>query len=160
MAWSCHYATGCFVAFLGDIFTLKSGWSMKKIFCCPVLELFHCLPLWKTVLFVSSRAFSLSTPTFSLSTPVENSKATWKKATKCNKCSLWMTQNGGYKKTYQIMSTSSIMGCHKESSMLEIKLRMRWNSALLIQPLEWLMYAPKPMPVATAWPWSIPADNS
>ena len=35
---------------------------MKKIFCCPALELFHCLPLWKTVLFVSSRAFSLSTP--------------------------------------------------------------------------------------------------
>ena len=51
---------------------------MKKIFCCPALELFCCLPLWKTVLFVSSRAFSLSTP-------VENSKATWKKATKCNK---------------------------------------------------------------------------
>ena len=44
----------------------------------PALELFHCLPLWKTVLFVSSRAFSLSTP-------VENSEATWKKATKCNK---------------------------------------------------------------------------
>ena len=85
MAWSCHYATGCFVAFLGDISTLKSGWNMKKIFCCPALELFHCLPLWKTVLFVSSRAFSLSTPTFLLSTPVDNSEATWKKATKCNK---------------------------------------------------------------------------
>jgi hypothetical protein len=35
--------------------------------------------------FVSSRAFSLSTPTFLLSAPVENSEATWKKATKCNK---------------------------------------------------------------------------
>ena len=58
---------------------------MKKLFCCPALELFHCLPLWKTVLFVSSRAFSLSTPTFSLSTPVDNSEAAWKKATKCNK---------------------------------------------------------------------------
>ena len=33
-----------------------------------------------------ARAFSLSTPTFLLSTrPVENSEATWKKATKCNK---------------------------------------------------------------------------
>ena len=21
----------------------------KKIFCCPALELFHCLPLWTTV---------------------------------------------------------------------------------------------------------------
>ena len=58
---------------------------MKKIFCCPALKLFHCLPLWKTVLFVSSRAFSLSTPTFLLSTPLDNSEATWKKATKCNK---------------------------------------------------------------------------
>ena len=71
---------------------LNSSRNMKKLFCCPALELFHCLPLWKTVLFVSSRAFSLSTPTFLLSTPVENSEATWKKATKCNKsiliCSL------------------------------------------------------------------------
>ena len=58
---------------------------MKKIFCCPALEIFRCLPLWKTVLFVSSRAFSLPTPTFSLSTPVDNSEARWKKATKCNK---------------------------------------------------------------------------
>jgi len=85
LAWSCHYATGCFVAFLGNISLLKSGWNMKKIFCCPALELFHCLPLWKTELFVSSRAFLLSTPTFLLSTPVDNSEATWKKATKCNK---------------------------------------------------------------------------
>ena len=85
LAWSCHYATGCFVAFLGDISILKSGWIVKKLFCCPALELFHWLPLWKTVLFVSSRAFSLSTPTFLLSTPVKNSEATWKKATKCNK---------------------------------------------------------------------------
>ena len=58
---------------------------MKKLFCCPALELFHCLPLWKTVLFVSSRAFLLSTPTFLLSTLYKNSEATWKKATKCNK---------------------------------------------------------------------------
>ena len=36
---------------------------MKNIFCCPALELFHCL----------------------VSTPVDNSEATWKKATKCNK---------------------------------------------------------------------------
>ena len=49
MTWSCHYATGCFVAFLGDISKLKSDWNMKKWFCCPALELFHCLPLWKTV---------------------------------------------------------------------------------------------------------------
>ena len=44
MTWSCHYATGCFVAFLGDISILKSGWNMKKILCCPALELYHCLP--------------------------------------------------------------------------------------------------------------------
>ena len=58
---------------------------MKKLFCFPALELFCCLPLWKTVLFVSSRAFLLSTPTFLLSTLYKNSEATWKKATKCNK---------------------------------------------------------------------------
>ena len=58
---------------------------MKKLFCFPALELFRCLPLWKTVLFVSSRAFLLSTTTFLFSTPVEKSEATWKKATKCNK---------------------------------------------------------------------------
>ena len=52
-----HYATECFVAFLGDISTLKSGWNLKKLFCFPALELFGCLPLWKTVPFVSSRAF-------------------------------------------------------------------------------------------------------
>ena len=58
---------------------------MKKLFCCPALELFHCLPLWNTVLFVSSRAFPLSTSTFLLSTPVKNSEGTRKKTTKCNK---------------------------------------------------------------------------
>ena len=56
MAWLCHYAKGCFVAFLGDVSTLNSGWNMKKLFCFPALQLFHCLPplfhclpLWKTV---------------------------------------------------------------------------------------------------------------
>jgi hypothetical protein len=68
---------------------------MKKIFCCPVIELFHCLPLWKTVLFVRSRAFSL------LSTPVENSEATWKKATKCNKCSTVPTLHHLFVQSYQ-----------------------------------------------------------
>ena len=58
---------------------------MKMFFCCPALELFHSLPQWKTVLFVSSRAFSLSTTAFLLSTSLDNSEATWKKATKCNK---------------------------------------------------------------------------
>ena len=41
---------------------------MKKKFCCPALEL-----------------FLLPTPTFLLSTPMDNSEATQKKATKCNK---------------------------------------------------------------------------
>ena len=38
------------------IFTMKWGQNMKKLFCCPSLELFSCLPpllsclpLWKTV---------------------------------------------------------------------------------------------------------------
>ena len=43
----------------------------------------------KIILLSSSRAFSLSTPPFLLSTPVENSEATWKKATKCNKQSFF-----------------------------------------------------------------------
>ena len=51
---------------------------MRKIFCCPVLELLCCLPLWKTVLFVSSRAFFVY-PHFLLSSPVGNSEATWKR---------------------------------------------------------------------------------
>ena len=74
-----------FCCILGWHFQIESGWNMKRSFCCPALELFYCLPLWKTELFVSSRAFLLSTPTFSLSTTVDNSEATWKKATKCNK---------------------------------------------------------------------------
>ena len=63
---------------------------MKKLFCFPALELFHCLPLWKTVLFVSSRAFSLSTPPFLLSTPVENSEATWKNLQNATNVYLWL----------------------------------------------------------------------
>jgi hypothetical protein len=43
----------------------KRGLLISQI---PVLELFHCLP-----------------PLFLLSTPVDNSEATWKKATKYNK---------------------------------------------------------------------------
>ena len=39
----------------------------------------------KNILLSSSRSFSLSTPTFSLSASEDNSKATWKKATKCKK---------------------------------------------------------------------------
>ena len=57
-----YYATGCFVAFLGDISILKSGWN---------------------ILLSSSKAFSLSTP-------VEDSETTWKKATKCNKNSIYL----------------------------------------------------------------------
>ena len=78
LAWSCHYATGCFVTFLGDISILKSGCNTKKLFCCPGLELFHFLLLWNTVIFVSSRAFLLSTP-------LDNSEDTRKNAKICNK---------------------------------------------------------------------------
>ena len=45
-----------FCCIFGWYFFIKSGWNMKKLFCCPALELFHCLPplfrclpLWKTV---------------------------------------------------------------------------------------------------------------
>ena len=76
-------------------------------FCCPALDLFHCLPLWKTeILFVfhrgrqwkSSRAgqqrpFSdlnfkfqvFSTPGFRFSTWQKKSDAGWKKPLLCNK---------------------------------------------------------------------------
>ena len=67
-----------FCCIFGWYFFIKIRLKMKKIFYCPALELFCCLPLWKTVLFVSSGAFSLSTS-------MDNSEATWKKATKCNK---------------------------------------------------------------------------
>ena len=72
-----------FVMIMQDVL-LNFFYIEVMLICCPALDLFHSLPLWKTVLFVSSRAFSLSTPTFLLSTPVEHSEATWKKATKCN----------------------------------------------------------------------------
>ena len=75
------------------VFCCIVAWIQPDISGCQALELFHCLPLWKTALFVSSRAFLLSTPTFLLSTSVEISEATWKKATKCNKCpniTLWV----------------------------------------------------------------------
>ena len=73
---------------LFHFFISETSRDIKKIFCFPALELFHCLPLWKTVLFVISRDFSLSTLFFLLSTPVDNSEATWKKDTKCNKLGL------------------------------------------------------------------------
>ena len=57
-------ATGCFVAFLGDFILKKRPKYKKEIIYCPALELFCCIPLWKTVQLSSSRAFSLSTPTF------------------------------------------------------------------------------------------------
>ena len=44
LGWSCHYETGCFVSFWGDISILKSYWNMKKVFCCPALELFIVYP--------------------------------------------------------------------------------------------------------------------
>ena len=44
---------------------LKWGQNMKNLFCCPALDSFWCLPLWKTVLLSSSRAFSCLPPLFS-----------------------------------------------------------------------------------------------
>ena len=47
-----------FCCIFGWYFYIEIRLKYEKIFCCPALELSHCLPLWKTVLFVSSRAFS------------------------------------------------------------------------------------------------------
>ena len=63
----------------------------NRMFCCIFGWYFYIeirLKYKRNILLSSSRAFSLSTPAFLLSTPVENSLATWKKATKCNKW-LW-----------------------------------------------------------------------
>ena len=85
MAWSCHYATECFVAYFfieirlkyeknillssSRAFSLSTPMENSKQCCLSALELFHCLP-----------------PLFwCLPGPVENSEATWKKATKCDK---------------------------------------------------------------------------
>ena len=60
----------------------------NRMFCCIFGWYFYIeirLKYERNILLSSSRAFSLSTPTFSLSIPVDNSEATWKKATKCNK---------------------------------------------------------------------------
>ena len=60
LRWSCHYATECFVAFLGDI-EIRQKYE-KNIFLSSSRTFSLSTPraLWKTVLFVSSRAFSLS----------------------------------------------------------------------------------------------------
>ena len=60
----------------------------NRMFCCIFGWYFYIeirLKFERNILLSTSRAFSLSTPTFSLSIPVDNSEATWKKATKCNK---------------------------------------------------------------------------
>ena len=58
-----HHATGCFVAFLGNISILKWGWNINKLFCCSALELFTCLTLRKyvTISFKMQQRIILST---------------------------------------------------------------------------------------------------
>ena len=58
----------------------------EKTFGYPALELFHCLPISKSAVC----QLHCLTPLFLLATSVENSEATWEKATKCNKvCTVW-----------------------------------------------------------------------
>ena len=84
LAWSCHYATGCFVAFLGDMyFYIEIRLKYEKI-----------------ILLSSSRAFSLSTP-------VENSEATWKIATKCNKFLFFIWNIIEYVERNRLLNSSS-----------------------------------------------------
>ena len=90
MAWSCHYATGCFVAFLGDAISYTEiRMKYEKTFGYPALELFHCLPISKSAVC----QLHCLTPLFLLATSVENSEATWEKATKCNKLVHHRTSN-------------------------------------------------------------------
>ena len=72
-----------FCCIFGWYFYIEIRLKYEKNILFPALQLFHCQPLWKTVLFVSSRTLSFSTHC------VDNSEATWKKATKCNKNTVW-----------------------------------------------------------------------
>ena len=109
-------------------FYIKIKLQYEKKICCPALELFHCLPLWKTVLFVSSRAFSLSTPTFSLSIPVDNSEATRKKATKCNK--FYLLQNASSTASSISSSSNPDVMSRKNESITWFKRFVRLNKSI------------------------------
>ena len=80
--------------------------------------------LWKTVLFVSSRAFLLSTPTFLSSTPAENSEATWKKATKCNKSFFLFNTLKNLNSKISLNHVCACHRCEKNSSCIWLKLAM------------------------------------
>ena len=72
----------------------------NRMFCCIFGWYFFIkirLKYEKIILLSSSRAFLLSTlifllsaSTFQFSTPMDNSEATWNKATKCNKYTMYM----------------------------------------------------------------------
>ena len=44
LASSCFYVKVCFAAFWGDFLILKWGQNIKKLFCCPALDLFVVYP--------------------------------------------------------------------------------------------------------------------
>ena len=76
------------------------------------------------MLFVSSRAFSLSTPTFLLSTPVENSDATWKKATKCNKSTMFIVLD-----IYNVWHSMTAENMYMNTTRIEV---ISYNTYLLV----------------------------
>ena len=83
----------------------------NRRFCCIFGWYFYIeirLKYEKNILLSSSRAFSLSTPTSLLSTPVENSEATWKKATKCNKGFIPTNDNGADKPGFKLLSKEDL----------------------------------------------------
>ena len=55
---------------------LKSGWNMKKMFCCPALELFHCLGILNCKMRIPERFSHI----------VEREAACWRK---CPLNQLW-----------------------------------------------------------------------
>ena len=61
------------------------------------------------ILLSSSRAFQLSTSTFDLSISMENSEATWKTATKCNKWVCISTCQGH--SPYEAIPPPTILAC-------------------------------------------------
>ena len=93
----------------------------NRMFCCIFGWYFYIeirLKYEKNILLSSSRAFSLSTPTFSFSTPLDNSEATWKRATKCNKTvmQMWFFAQPLRLKAFLALSFCSLLEDGKKNS--------------------------------------------
>ena len=80
---------------------------MKKPLCCPALELFYCLPLWKTMVFVSFRAFSLSIPHFFVVYPFGKQWGYMEKSYKMQQKFLHTRCSNNYKSSQRLRKLST-----------------------------------------------------